>query len=120
MAEEALCVLGCDGVERRPERLMQGVGGVGCDLAQPPLHLGPNWLDWVQIRRVIRKPPDPFTFGRAVLYVGVCGRDFRLQRIWALRNWRCAIGRRGTRWSARAGKCSGFSSRAAGSVRWRR
>src|SRR5512147_145066 len=53
MAEEALCVLGCDGVERRPERLMQGVGGAGCDLAQPPLHLGPNWLDWVQIRRVI-------------------------------------------------------------------
>src|SRR5512147_2715596 len=55
MAEEALCVLGCDGVERRPERLMQGVGGAGCDLAQPPLHLGPNRLDWVQIQRVRRQ-----------------------------------------------------------------
>src|SRR5512147_174797 len=63
MAEEALCVLGCDGVERRPERLMQGVGGAGCDLAQPPLHLGPNRLDWVQIRRVRRNPRDLFTFG---------------------------------------------------------
>src|SRR5512147_1161788 len=55
MAEEALRVLRGDGVERRPERLMQGVGGAGCDLAQPPLHLGPNWLDWVQIRRVRRQ-----------------------------------------------------------------
>ena len=35
MAEEALCVLWRDGIERWPEGLMQGVGGAGGEFAQP-------------------------------------------------------------------------------------
>jgi hypothetical protein len=37
MAEEALRILRGDGVERRPERLMQKLGGAGCNFAQSPL-----------------------------------------------------------------------------------
>lgn len=55
MAGEALRIVGRDSVERRPERLMQSFGGAGCNFAQSPLHLGPDRLDRVEIRRVSRQ-----------------------------------------------------------------
>src|SRR5512134_3678943 len=77
MTEEALCVLRRDGIERWPQRLMQGIDGAGGDLAQPSLDLGPGWLDRVEVGRVrwqvavtelgaVEKPPHGLSPSSAI------------------------------------------------------
>ena len=54
MAEEALCVLGGNGIKRWPERFMQGIGGAGRDLGQPAFRFCPGRLDRVAAARPLK------------------------------------------------------------------